>query len=859
MCAKDRKMVENKKKYIIIINFMISFLNREETKKEIKQKSMTSYNAMLNTGMSRAFGWKAFVVTWSGYTKEKQRYEEDSLLIQFHCAEDNTEYTIRRQLRRPLEAGSEIFFMLSPGAVVQTTTSMFLPFPSHIDEIPADDNAITELFKTCARLVNELKYTRELLGNFEFIMQNSKNVVDRDARTRADALAAKLEVTDGNLKEKIEDAKIEISLIGCDLKAAETVRANFELSLHVAGASTDEVEALIKTDAVLTLRNNPHRHAALRLHTADVLYQFYNPLNPGFYVRQRCGAAHRVIYHSSLPAYTASGFKWTFGEQLTEKLVTGLLADFDYIKLDDYFVHARSFQLARGTVAAIRALMGHVRIPLEVDWPKADKDQKHAVREITKASCGIIHGEGGCGKTALVVQLMKASKAAGDLVLGAAFMGAAVRNLKRVMTAVPELIDVGCYTLHFLLAAYEHVFAAISRSNGKLTVVIDEGFAAGCELLYDFLVTYVGRIGATNLRIYFIGDHGQLPPYKSWSPLTALLSAANGLDMEVPWEGRGFPVAPWVRAYALTVNHRNSEGAADLLAGVRDVRAGKRPRTQLVDIRSWEDGRKHAPSGWRASNVSDLFALNDTCLFVAGTNETVRRYNHLLRPLANPLATEAVTHKLFLNDLVIICKNQNIQPESLYEAREDGPVTAFTKIAGKQVALGTFTPKPPSDPIFPMCHKLFNGDSGVFVMIQGISERVAKPVESDNDAEVPVVDRPRYGLLLPSGDLVLVKHRRTREDYDGDEEDMHLIVEDGVNMQVLTPGYCRTINKAQGAETKKVIVLADGFASRQRLYTGITRGKEETVILEQDPKHVDRCLLRLERVTVRFASHSVFL
>jgi hypothetical protein len=55
VCAKDRKMVENEKNYIIIINFMISFLNREETKKEIKQKNYDKLQCHAEYGNESCF------------------------------------------------------------------------------------------------------------------------------------------------------------------------------------------------------------------------------------------------------------------------------------------------------------------------------------------------------------------------------------------------------------------------------------------------------------------------------------------------------------------------------------------------------------------------------------------------------------------------------------------------------------------------------------------------------------------------------------------------------------------------------------------------------------------------------------
>lgn len=637
----------------------------------------------------------------------------------------------------------------------------------------------------------------------------------------------------GQISAELEIASEDLRLCKVKLEHIEEIMAPIIDMLLMLGVTRRKANQMLLPQHITKLVVNPHAQIALTMYACDLLHMHY--LGTSTLAKyHRLGAMHRCIQgNASIPAITPEGCTREYRFRPTEQEVDRLVERFGYVRLDDYFMQEELMTKCTEVLTWLRDLM-QTPTPDEMHgavWPEADKDQRAALALTTRA-CGILMGEGGVGKTELITKLVRPMVAAADRfhIVGCAFVGAAVRNLKSVL-ARAGLGHIQCMTLHALVGNDNGLPGKIiewltegqvSGTDRWLVLIVDEAFTAGVGLLN----TLRKQLRMWKVAVYFLGDPGQLTPPDEYPLLTGLVSRELSLGLEVYWEKRWEKRASWLHTYVLTQNHRVADSARELLAVTRKIRDGRQPVpnrffqvTPDAEVLSEATVQEH-----RITSFNDISRLAGRFTVLASTRAEVGALNRQMRDQLNPLAHETwmrassggddepnAKRQCFANDdelrfldPVMVTKNHRITGIGILVRTKAGPPGPFVVShygSGQQEILGTY------DTLYSggsgsEATRVYNGDMGVLVHVtlNGKTEMA--------------------GVLLEDGYVAIVQEDEP-EFYD--EADVSIPQTDGILGTHLVPGYARTVHKAQGMQAQTVHIRGTKYTSRQIVYTAVSR------------------------------------
>lgn len=227
-------------------------------------------------------------------------------------------------------------------------------------------------------------------------------------------------------------------------------------------------------------------------------------------------------------------------------------------------------------------------------------EQVAAVRHIVSDSgrLALVQGHAGTGKSVALGAARSAWEADGLTVVGAAVAGKAADGLQ-------EGSGIPSRTIAAWLKAWD-------RGEHQLTprsvLVIDEAGMVGNAQMQEVLRA-VSRAGA---KVVLVGDHGQLQPIDSGTPMRALVDQVGAATLAHIRRQR----VPWQVDASRALAAAKVDEALDLYAGHGHVRAVASKELALeAAVRSWvHDQREHPTASqlllaYRRTDVAELNAL----------------------------------------------------------------------------------------------------------------------------------------------------------------------------------------------------------------------------------------------------------
>jgi exodeoxyribonuclease V alpha subunit len=141
--------------------------------------------------------------------------------------------------------------------------------------------------------------------------------------------------------------------------------------------------------------------------------------------------------------------------------------------------------------------------------------QLMALEGCLKYNLCVVTGGAGCGKTTLLLEIVKNLEKTGRKVVLTSFTGKAVMRIKEVLDS-PKEYDEKCVTLHRLIHR-KKTYQKIPRFD---VLVIDEASMVSTGLLFQFFSLFTEPF-----RIILIGDCNQLEPVESGSLLREIIDS----------------------------------------------------------------------------------------------------------------------------------------------------------------------------------------------------------------------------------------------------------------------------------------------------------------------------------------------
>lgn len=473
-----------------------------------------------------------------------------------------------------------------------------------------------------------------------------------------------------------------------------------------------------------------------------------------------------------------------------------------------------------------------------------------------------IIGAAGTGKTTVIKEIIREAFArgligrynyehkylpmGGPAIAFVSFTNRAVRNMRRVLPA--ELAD-NCCTIHALLEFYFEFFEemnpegelvkkrrAIPRRTaaykllGIQYLVVDESSMVGLDL-HNLLKAAL----PDGVRIIYLGDLNQLPPIYSSAILGYKLCDDKVKTVELKKVYRQALDNP-ILAFA----HRIL--AADESYTPEALSEGKKNQEPALNFRCF---KKRVDHEWATPNIGQFFQAalegglydpEEDCILIPfnkkfGTLELNKYVAQKLSEVRNEEVHEVISgfmkHYFSIGDRIILGKYEGKIVQIVRNGKYFGPQP---RIASTLMNRWGMMRAPKTDKDLKAIDDAINGT----VEKGSLSDMNLDEV----DLMLAHTDGNKEDTKRAASHIVTVELAETGERVDLDEAG---------EINSILFGYVLTIHKAQGAEWRRVFLILHNthavMFNRELLYTGVTRAREELVIL-CDKDSIEKCIAR---------------
>lgn len=260
----------------------------------------------------------------------------------------------------------------------------------------------------------------------------------------------------------------------------------------------------------------------------DALATFHPTREPyyslKYYPKQR---GHDYTPLATIRALVSPARRWRVEKKWTPALLDRALAYLESNRIividDECYVYLRPiYRWTRGIAEMLvqfarRNSVGTWYPPYEQPHESLNTEQRRVFTRANTAPVIILHGKGGTGKTFTLKHVLSHVPSAN--VLCTAPTG-------RAATVVNQMTGYDAFTIHFLLAkaGSKKEFKAGPRCLAmKRVLIVDEMSMVSLELLYKLLELVKYKCPRIE-RIFFVGDHLQLPPIEGGSTMENLVT-----------------------------------------------------------------------------------------------------------------------------------------------------------------------------------------------------------------------------------------------------------------------------------------------------------------------------------------------
>ena len=249
-------------------------------------------------------------------------------------------------------------------------------------------------------------------------------------------------------------------------------------------------------------------------------------------------------------------------------------------------------------------------------------------------------------------------------------------------------------------------------------------------------------------------------------------------------------------------------------------------------------------AAWRATNPGSITDFPKRFLLMAATRGFVAELNKKLREILNPVAREHVqwvtsTGKLLdedihVNDLVMLTSNNRIQKQFVYRVAKGGRQDIVLNGTGYARHLVLNVNSNVNRPQWNASQKFYNGTIGT--------------IERANDNQLYFVIPSGHAVrVMVSGDVYINSDGTdmplASEEFGGSTTRQNLRVMHSLPIYKFLPAMARTIQRSQGMEAHTAVVYGTRFGrSRAHLYTAVSRGRHEVVIVNTPNYYYGDCL-----------------
>lgn len=463
-----------------------------------------------------------------------------------------------------------------------------------------------------------------------------------------------------------------------------------------------------------------------------------------------------------------------------------------------------------------------------------------------------IIGAAGTGKTTVIKEIIREAFArgligrynyehkylpmGGPAIAFVSFTNRAVRNMRRVLPK--ELAD-NCCTIHALLEYYFEFYEEMNEEgnlvgkrravpkrgkNYKLTglqyLVVDESSMVGLDL-HDNLKAAL----PDGVRIIYLGDLNQLPPIYSSAILGYKLCDDKVKTVELKKVYRQALDNP-ILAFA----HRIL--AADDSYTPEAIRSGSKNKEPALNFRAF---KKRVDWEWATPNIGTFFQSaidgglydpEEDCILIPfnkkfGTIELNKYVAQKLAEIRNEEVHEVISgfmkHYFAVGDRVIFGKYEGKIVQIVRNGKYFGPQP---RIASTLMNRWGMMRAPKTDKDLKAIDEAINGTVGIE------KGSLANMQLDEVDLMLSQTEGKKEDAKRAASHIVTLELAETGERVDLDEAG---------EINSILFGYVLTVHKAQGAEWRRVFfILHNSHAvmmNRELLYTGVTRAREELVIL----------------------------